>query len=268
MLIPPVTLRYDPAITNHQSPIRDPAGKTLRFCHIPIHEQKRKRSNTMSNSTILITGANRGIGLELAKQYAVRGAEIIGVCRESADELDTIAARTITGIHLDKAADLQRLADELADTKIDILINNAGMWHDESIDDMNVDFLAEQMAINAYAPLKITSLLLPNLSQGSKVAMITSRMGSIADNTSGGRYGYRASKAALNAYSKSLAIDLKPRGISVAILHPGYVQTRMVGFGGDISPELSAERLAGLIDNLDLNNTGTFWHSNGEELPW
>jgi NAD(P)-dependent dehydrogenase (short-subunit alcohol dehydrogenase family) len=106
------------------------------------------------------------------------------------------------------------------------------------------------------------------MGQGSKIANITSRMGSIADNDSGGRYGYRASKAALNAFGKSLAVDLKPRGIAVAQLHPGYVKTRMVNFGGLISPEESARGLAERIANLTLENTGSFWHSNGEELPW
>ena len=133
---------------------------------------------------------------------------------------------------------------------------------------MQLEHLAEQMEINAFAPLKIATTLLPNMPSGAKIAMVTSRMGSIADNTSGGRYGYRASKAALNAFSKSLAIDLKPKGIAVAILHPGYVQTRMVSFGGDISPEQSVAGLTQRIAELTLDTTGTFWHTNGEVLPW
>ncbi|MDX5434571.1 MAG: SDR family NAD(P)-dependent oxidoreductase, partial [Halomonas sp.] len=121
---------------------------------------------------------------------------------------------------------------------------------------------------NAYGPLRVTEALLDNLSAGSKIANVTSRMGSIADNDSGGRYGYRASKAALNAFGKSLAIDLKPRGIAVAQLHPGYVQTRMVNFGGLIPPEEAAAGIAARIAALTLENSGGFWHSNGEPLPW
>jgi NAD(P)-dependent dehydrogenase (short-subunit alcohol dehydrogenase family) len=116
--------------------------------------------------------------------------------------------------------------------------------------------------------LRVTEALLGNLTADAKIAFITSRMGSIADNSSGGYYGYRMSKAALNAAATSLALDLKPRGIAVAILHPGYVQTAMVNFGGDISAEESAQRLSKRIEGLTLENSGNFWHSNGETLPW
>lgn len=230
--------------------------------------QITRHTPPMSNQTILITGANRGIGLEFAKHYAAQGHQVIGACRETSEALEAIATRIITGIDLSHLSNIVTLAEELGDTPIDTLINNAGMWHDETVNDMNIDQIIEQMTINAYAPLKITTTLLPNLKEGSKVAMITSRMGSIADNSSGGRYGYRGSKAALNMFSKSLAIDLKPKGIAIAILHPGYVQTRMVNFGGDIAADESARKLAGIIENLTLENSGTFWHSNGEVLPW
>jgi len=133
---------------------------------------------------------------------------------------------------------------------------------------MNFDSIEEQMEVNAYGPLRVTTTLLPQLKEGSKIANITSRMGSIADNTSGNYYGYRASKAALNAFGKSLAEDLKPQGISVAQLHPGFVQTRMVGFNGDISPEQAAKGLAQRIEELNVGNSGGFWHSNGDVLPW
>ena len=122
--------------------------------------------------------------------------------------------------------------------------------------------------MNALAPLRVTEALLPNLKEGSKVAMITSRMGSIADNGSGSRYGYRMSKAALNAAGKSLSLDLKDQGISVVLLHPGFVQTDMVNHAGDIPAETAAERLIQRIDELSLDTTGQFFHSNGEGLPW
>ena len=122
--------------------------------------------------------------------------------------------------------------------------------------------------MNALGPLRLVSALQANLSVGSKIALITSRMGSIEDNTSGGRYGYRMSKAALNAAGKSMAHDLKSRGVAVAILHPGLVSTAMINFNGQVSPEYAAAQLAERIEALNLKNTGTFWHANGDELPW
>lgn len=216
----------------------------------------------------VITGANRGVGLALANELKNKGYDIIGVCRAFSEELDAVASRVIDGIDVTDEASITRLSQELQGINVDLLINNAGLLDDNVLGSIELDSIRAQMEINAYAPLKVTEALLDNLSSGSKVALITSRMGSMADNTSGGRYGYRASKAALNAFGKSLAVDLAPQGISVAILHPGYVQTRMVNFGGLISPQESAQGLVARIDGLNLENSGTFWHSNGEELPW
>ncbi|MBB3182657.1 NAD(P)-dependent dehydrogenase (short-subunit alcohol dehydrogenase family) [Halomonas fontilapidosi] len=219
-------------------------------------------------NTVLITGANRGVGLALSRHYHQAGWKVIGVCRGDSDELAEVADRVIDGIDVTGEADVARLADELADQSLDLLINNAGMLHDESLGELDFDAIRAQMETNAYAPLRVTEALLPCLGEGAKVANITSRMGSIADNDSGGRYGYRASKAALNAFGKSLAVDLASRGIAVAQLHPGYVQTRMVNFGGLISPEEAAEGIAERIAALTLSTSGGFWHSNGESLPW
>lgn len=219
-------------------------------------------------STVLITGANRGVGLALARHYRAEGWAVIGVCREASHELAEVAERLIEGIDVTRADDVARLADELAGQRLTLLINNAGLLRDEVLGEIDFDSIREQMEINAYAPLRVTEALLDNLGEGSKVANITSRMGSIADNDSGGRYGYRASKAALNAFGKSLAVDLAPRGIAVIQLHPGYVQTRMVNFGGLITPEEAAAGIAERIATLTLSTSGTFWHSNGEPLPW
>lgn len=218
--------------------------------------------------TAVITGANRGIGLELARQFAGQGYSVIGVCRESSDELNAVATSVIDGIDVTSETDVRTLVSKLKDTTIDLLINNAGLLQDEILGSIDFDSIRTQMEINAYAPLRVAEVLVSQIPKGGKIANITSRMGSIADNDSGGRYGYRASKAALNAFGKSLAMDLKPRGIAVAQLHPGYVQTRMVNFGGLISPAEAAKGLVALIDGLNLENTGSFWHSNGEELPW
>ncbi len=222
-------------------------------------------------ANVLITGANRGIGLELAKLYAARGDAVTGVCRETSDELEDIADQVISGIDLTEPGAMDAVAtitEQLLEGPLDILINNAGVFTNETLDDMDFDRIRTQLEINALVPLELTVALLPLMAEGSKIANITSRMGSIADNGSGAYYGYRASKAALNALGKSLAMDLKPRGIAVAQLHPGYVQTRMVGFSGDITPAQAAAGLAARIDELTLDNTGGFWHSNGQSLPW
>ncbi|MET0356411.1 MAG: SDR family oxidoreductase [Cellvibrio sp.] len=218
--------------------------------------------------TALITGANRGIGFALTQEYLSQGWKVIAVCRTSSSELDSTPAQVIRGIDVTNSANIRELVQQLADIKIDLLINNAGILGRDSVADIDYQNVTRQFLVNAQAPLQVTEALLENLNQNAKIAFITSRMGSIADNSSGGYYGYRMSKAALNAAAMSLSIDLKTRGISVAILHPGYVQTAMVNFGGDISAQESAKRLSNRIAGLTMKNTGSFWHSNGEILPW
>jgi len=220
------------------------------------------------SKTILITGANRGIGLALTEIYLQRGDKVIAVCRETTDELSKTGATIIENIDVTDAANVKTLQLAMQGKSIDILINNAGIFKNETLEAMDFDNVAEQLSINAIAPLRITTALLDNLPAGSKIGLITSRMGSIADNSSGGYYGYRMSKAALNAAGKSLANDLKARDISVAILHPGFVSTRMVGFNGEVTPEHSAQGLVARLDALNIATTGTFWHANGEVLPW
>ena len=225
------------------------------------------------NNIVLITGANRGIGLALSRHYVSQGDQVIAVCRDTSDEIENIADLVISGIDLshDEAMDTVLQVLNMAysdDFKLDILINNAGLFQNETLASMNYEQIRQQFEVNTLAPLKVTHALLPYLKSGSKIANITSRMGSIEDNTSGAYYGYRASKAALNALGKSLAMDLKPKGIAVAQLHPGFVQTRMVGFNGDISPEQAVNGLSQRIEELNIDNSGGFWHSNGELLQW
>jgi len=217
---------------------------------------------------VVITGANRGIGLELARHYKGAGWRVTGVCRETSPELEEYAAQVIEDIDVARADSLQRLVAALQGQTIDLLINNAGILHDDVLGSLDIASLRLQMEVNAFAPLLICEALLPNLGPGSKIANITSRMGSIGDNDSGGRYGYRASKAAFNAFGRSLAIDLQGRGIAVAQLHPGFVKTQMVNFGGILSTEESVAGLVERIENLNLQNSGSFWHCHGEELPW
>jgi len=217
---------------------------------------------------VVITGANRGIGLELARYYQAEGWRVTGVCRESSTKLRRITAQIVDGVDVTSKEDVGQLVASLRGQTIDLLINNAGVMLNETLGELDFDSIHFQMETNAFAPIRISEALLPNLQEGSKIANITSRMGSIADNDSGGRYGYRASKAAFNALGRSLAIDLKERGIAVAQLHPGFVKTRMVNFEGLITPEESVVGLVERIDALNLENSGSFWHSNGEELPW
>ena len=218
--------------------------------------------------TAVITGANRGIGLALCQEYLAQGWQVIGICRKTSPELSASGATIIADIDVAKPESVAQLPQLLAGQTIDLLINNAGILHGESLGKLDTAAIAEQFLVNAEAPLRIAETLLGLLSATAKIAFITSRMGSIADNSSGGYYGYRMSKAALNAAAVSLSIDLKPRGIAVGVFHPGYVQTAMVNFGGDISAQESARRLSLRIAELNLANSGGFWHSNGETLPW
>ena len=204
----------------------------------------------------------------MAKYYNEQSWYVTGVCRETSGELDDYASQVIQGINVTRSESLEHLASALEDKKIDLLINNAGVLNQDALGSIDLQSLRLQMEVNAFAPLMICEVLLPNLSEGSKIINITSRMGSIEDNDSGGYYGYRASKAAFNAIGKSLSIDLKERGIAVAQLHPGFVKTRMVNYAGIITTGESVAGLVERIDALNLENTGSFWHCNGEELPW
>ncbi|MEO7199104.1 MAG: SDR family NAD(P)-dependent oxidoreductase, partial [Dokdonella sp.] len=166
---------------------------------------------------------------------------------------------------------LASLATRLGDTRIDVLVLNAGIMTREAfgeIDALGWDNMRRQFEVNALGPLRVAQALSGHLAADAKIGIITSRMGSVADNSSGGRYGYRASKSAVNAIGKSLAVDLEPRGIAVFLLHPGFVSTDMVGGNGEVSPEHAASQLVDRLDSLTLAQTGTFWHANGSQLPW
>jgi NAD(P)-dependent dehydrogenase (short-subunit alcohol dehydrogenase family) len=217
---------------------------------------------------VLVTGANRGIGLELCRQLAARGEEVIAVCRNSSADLDALGVRVITGVDVSSDESVARLAGRLAGDKLDWLVNNAGILSSQSLDNLDTEAMEQQYRVNALGPLRVTAALLANLAAGSKVGIITSRMGSIEDNTSGGSYGYRMSKAAVNMAGASLANDLRDRSIAVALLHPGYVMTDMTGGKGLISAAQSASGLIQRMDALDLTTSGGFWHAQGERLPW
>jgi NAD(P)-dependent dehydrogenase (short-subunit alcohol dehydrogenase family) len=220
-------------------------------------------------ATFLVTGANRGIGLEYCRQLQARGDQVIAVCREPSPELEALGMRIEAGIELSSEAAIAELVRRLAGIPLDGVILNAGILQSMGLEDLDAGSIRRQFEVNALAPLLLARALVDQMPRGARLALMTSRMGSIDDNTSGGSYGYRMSKVALNIAGKSLAIDLKPRGIAVAILHPGLVRTRMINFNPNgISPEAAVRGLLARIDGLTLENSGTFWHSNGEVLPW
>ena len=220
-------------------------------------------------STYLITGANRGIGLEFARQLKDRGDHVIATCRSASPELNSLSVRVEKDIDITSGESVLKLRENLNDTKIDVLIQNAGIAEFNSLSNLDPQSILHQFEVNALSPLCCVKSLLSQLSKSAKIALISSRMGSIGDNSSGGSYGYRMSKVALCMAGKSLAVDLKPKGISVAILHPGLVSTRMTGFTSNgIKPQESVQGLIQRIDELTLENSGTFWHSNDDILPW
>lgn len=218
-------------------------------------------------ATVLITGANRGIGLELCRQLAQRGDEVLATCRRTSADLESLDVTVYEDVDVTEDAALSRLARSLGTQRIDVLINNAGILSRQTLDELDFDAMRRQFEVNALGPLRVTRALLPCLAPGAKVVIITSRMGSIADNTSGAHYGYRMSKAAVNMAGKSLATDLGEQGIAVGLLHPGMVATEMTGRHGE--PVARAARgLIERIDELSLEHSASFRHANGESLPW
>lgn len=221
-------------------------------------------------ATVVITGASRGIGLQLARKFAARLDDVYACVRSPNPELEDVqGVRVLEDVDVSDASSVENLARALKDVEIDVLVNNAGILHVDTLENLDADSLRRQMEVNALAPLLVTQRLRGHLTKpGGKVVIITSRMGSLADNTSGSMYGYRMSKAAVNMAGVSLAHDLKGDGIAVALLHPGYVATDMTQHQGTVPAPDSARGLIERIDALDLSHTGVFWHMNGEVLPW
>ena len=229
-------------------------------------------------ATVLITGANRGIGLEFVKQYLARGEKVIGTCRdiEAAEALAQLSANNenLQLLTLDVASDesLMAFPAQLANIPIDIFINNAVVYGPRNSVFNNVD--AENwlpvLRVNTIAPMLLTQHIIENLKQGEgkKLLYVTSKMGSIDDNNGGGSYVYRSSKAALNAVVKSIAVDLGGTGFDVAVLHPGWVRTDMGGPNGLIDTETSVIGMISVIDNLNSDNTGSFFNYDGTIIPW
>lgn len=219
-------------------------------------------------AVVVVTGANRGIGLELARHYAARGDAVIAACRRASDALKALGVELCEGVDVTDDGSVARLADQLKGRRVDVLVNNAGILIAQRWAELTLEPIRAQFEVNTLGPIRVTRALLPCLGQGSKVAIVSSRVGSIAENTSGGNHGYRISKAAVNMAGVTMAHDLKPRGIALILLHPGYVRTDMTGGSGNTEAEDAARGLIARIDQLTIDRTGTFWHAEGYELPW
>lgn len=225
---------------------------------------------------VLITGANRGIGLEFTKQYVQDGWNVLACCRNmlAATALQALATShaNIQVYSLDVAdfAQIDALALQLKDEKIDVLINNAGVYPDSNLTDADTSDWLDAFRINTIAPLKIAAAFTSHMSnsQLKKLATLSSKMGSLDDNTSGGSYIYRSTKAAVNMVMKSLSIDLKPTGIAVVTLHPGWVLTDMGGSNALIDTQTSVAGLRKVIANLNISNSGKFIAYDGKEIAW
>jgi len=229
-------------------------------------------------ASVLITGANRGIGLEFVEQYLARGDKVFACCREiaSAEELRNLAIGhadlLLLELDVSSTESLAALPAQLNGSAIDIFINNAGVYgpRDAEFGKVFGGEWAAVMQVNSIAPLLLTQLLIDNLRRGSdkKLVYITSKMGSIDDNKGGGSYIYRSSKTALNSVVKSIAIDLAEDGFSAAVLHPGWVLTDMGGSSALIDSKTSVSGMLSVIDSLDQENSGSFFNYDGSPIPW
>ncbi|MCF6764481.1 SDR family oxidoreductase [Thiotrichales bacterium 19S3-7] len=228
--------------------------------------------NQSIKKTVVITGANRGIGLAMLKYYLDQGHHVIATCRELSGELLKLTKNSdldvIDKVDITNQQSIDAMLNKIKPKTIDILINNAGQWCNDSLANFDLEQMMHNMKVNAFGSLAVTHALLPLVNDGAKIIMITSKMGSISDNQSGGRYGYRMSKAALNAAARSLSIDLKVEGISVAMIHPGWVKTDMGGESALIDAQSSVKGIAAVIDDLTLNNSGTFYNYDGQLIHW
>jgi NAD(P)-dependent dehydrogenase (short-subunit alcohol dehydrogenase family) len=224
--------------------------------------------------TFMVTGSDRGIGEALCREIHARGERVVAACLDDSKTLRGEGVWVEPAIDVTSDAAVRRLADRLAGARLDVLISNAGVVEPSELGRLDFVALRREYEVNALGPLRVVQALLPCLAEGSKVAIITSRVGSLGENFAGGLYGYRMSKAAANMAGICLARDLVKRGIAVICLHPGSVRTEMTrGLTGGVAgtfvdPPQAAKGLLARIDELTLETTGTFRHANGESLPW
>jgi NAD(P)-dependent dehydrogenase (short-subunit alcohol dehydrogenase family) len=227
----------------------------------------------------LITGANRGIGLEFARQYAADGWQVYATCRDpnSASELRRLADASdykvqIMALDVTDLASIKAATKELEGQAIDLLLNNAGVGgpRGQTLGNIDYEAWANVLDVNTFGPLRISEAFVDNVARSERklIVTLTSGMGSIADNTSGGAFAYRSSKAAVNMVMRSLAIDLAPRGITCVVINPGWVRTDMGGPHGNLTPAESVTRLRRLIDGFGPTHSGKFFNHDGREYAW
>ena len=229
-------------------------------------------------ATILVTGANRGLGIEFVEQYLNEGNEVIATYRNKNSSIDLIEMgnerSNLKLLQLDVSSNksLNSFAENLGDSPIDIFINNAGVYgpRNSSFGNVDEENWIPAIKVNAIAPLLLTQLIIKNIRAGTdkKLIYITSKMGSIDDNKGGGSYVYRSSKTALNSVVKSLSVDLENEGIVVALIHPGWVKTDMGGPNALIERDTSVRGMTEVISNLDITSTGNFYNYDGSIIPW
>jgi NAD(P)-dependent dehydrogenase (short-subunit alcohol dehydrogenase family) len=224
--------------------------------------------------TVLITGANRGIGLALAQQYAADGWKVIATARDKAkaSELSRLPGVRVESLEVADDEAISALARTLQGEAIDVLFNNAGIAGREAATLGSIDSAvwAETLRVNVIAPIKVAEAFAEHVaaSRQKKMAFVSSQLGSIEWNTTGGRYSYNSSKAALNMAARSLSVDLRPRGIAVGLLHPGHVRTDMGGASAPVLPDDSAAGMRKVVDGLTLARTGGFFNYDGSSIPW
>jgi NAD(P)-dependent dehydrogenase (short-subunit alcohol dehydrogenase family) len=226
--------------------------------------------------TIFISGANRGLGLEFARQYAAAGWQVLAGCRDPAraEELRAIDGVEPIALTVDEAPSIAAVATAVGDRRIDLLINNAGIFgsvvgdSQQTLDETDLDVWSKVFQTNVMAPFALTRALLPKMSSGAIVGILSSELGSIAGNAMGELYAYRSSKAAVNMVGKSLSIDLKPRGIIVVLLHPGWVHTDMGGPAAPVGPVESIAGLRKVLAEVTPASSGKFLAWDGREMAW
>lgn len=243
------------------------------ICATPASSDDQMNPATTGNKpTVLITGANRGLGLEFARQYAADGWHVIATARspDGADDLEALSVEIAT-LDVADPASVDALAKSLEGRPIDLLINNAGIFpRVGSIEEIDFDDYNRTLAVNTVGPVRVTRALLPNLraSEMKTVVNITSRLGSIALTDNGVFYGYRESKAALNMFTRTLANELRPEGFTCLTIHPGWVQTDMGGESAMLTPAESISGMRAVIAGRGPADTGTYWSYSGERVPW
>ena len=231
-------------------------------------------------NTILVTGGNRGLGLEWVRQYAQQGWRVYATCRfpDQANELQGLANQqdnlTVHRLDVTDAEQLTALCQDIGDVAIDVLVNNAGVYHEQwgkdPLGTIKYEDWQHTFDVNSLGPMRVSEALVEKVARSEKrlIVSITSHMGSIADIGSANDYAYRSSKAALNAAMKGLSIEVAERGVGVLLLHPGWVRTRMGGDSAPLSTQESVSGMRKLVDDFKLSQSGNFYRYDGKTMPW